>query len=619
VEAPQVCFLFDNRRSTQGAAASLLFERPARRIMALSGADVALALEQVESERSRGRHVCGYIAYEAGAFTAGRSGTTARAGDGQPLVDFYSFDRAVSMTADAATDWLARQCAPGDRAAVHNVSWTETRGTYRAKIAALKSHIERGDTYQVNFTFKCRFGLEGSALALYRHLRERQRVELGAYVRLADREILSFSPELLVRRQGDWLTLKPMKGTAARGASAEQDERIVARLKADPKTLSENVMIVDLIRSDLGRLAKIGSVCVEGLFDVETFETVHQMVSTVRGEVDARVPLGEVMAGVFPCGSVTGAPKVRTMELIDALEIEPRGVYAGALGRVEPSGDFVFSVPIRTLVVRGRQGEMGIGSGIVHESDADSEWAECLLKATFLTRSNDSFRLIEALRFDGATRELVHLDAHLRRLESSAAFFNFSFERAHVLDALDRALANHASGTSKVRIVLASDASVEVSVEPLAPLETALGSRPWVTFSREAIDSASCFRRHKTTVRELYDRDYGACVAAGGYDVLFLNERGEVAEASRHNVFIEKDGCFLTPPLAAGALAGIARQGVLDDPRFKAAEATMSTQDVRAADRIWLTNSVRGLVEVVLRLEPAASRHTGTAVSTCST
>ena len=619
MEPPQVCFLFDDRRAAHGAAASLLFERPIRRILALSGAEVAPALEQVESERSRGRHVCGYLAYEAGAFMARRPGKAARASDGEPLVDFYSFDQAVSMTADTAADWLARQCAPGDRAAVHGVSWTETRETYRAKIAAIKSHIERGDTYQVNFTFKCGFGLEGSALALYRHLRERQRVELGAYVRLADREILSFSPELFVRRQRDWLTLKPMKGTAARGASAEQDEQIVARLKADPKTLSENVMIVDLMRSDLGRLAKIGSVHVEGLFDVETFETVHQMVSTVRGEVDARVPLGEVMAGIFPCGSVTGAPKVRTMEIIDTLETEPRGVYAGALGRVEPGGDFVFSVPIRTLVVRGRQGEMGIGSGIVHESEADAEWGECLLKASFLTRSNDSFRLIEALRFHAGTRELVHLDAHLRRLESSAAFFNFAFERARVREALDRALAEHTRGTSKVRIVLASDASVEVSVEPLAPLETALGSRPWVTVSPEAIDSTSCFRRHKTTVRELYDRAYGACVAAGGYDVLFRNERGEVAEASRHNVFIEKDGCFLTPPLAAGALAGIARQGVLDDPRIKAAEATMSMQDVRAADRIWLTNSVRGLVEVVLRLEPVASRHTGTAVSTCST
>jgi para-aminobenzoate synthetase/4-amino-4-deoxychorismate lyase len=601
MEAPQACFLFDDQRAAPDVAASVLFERPARRITAFCSADVTSALEQVDVERARGRHVCGYMAYEAGAFAS--RPRAARTAHGAALADFYSFDQGISMTSAAVAEWLARECSPASRPAVHSVSWTETRETYRSKIATIHSHIERGDTYQVNFTFKCKFELEGSALALYRQLRARQRVEHGAYVRLDNQEILSFSPELFVRRQGALLTLKPMKGTAPRGNSKEEDDRIAAQLRADPKTLSENVMIVDLIRSDLGRVAQIGSVHVEDLFDIETFETVHQMVSTVRGTVADDLSLLDVMTSVFPCGSVTGAPKRRTMEIIDGLESEPRGVYTGALGRVEPGGDFSFSVPIRTLIVRGGHGEMGVGSGIVHESDPNAELDECFLKARFLTRSNETLRLIETLRYDAALRELVDLDAHLRRMEGSAATFGFAFDRACILDPIERALRMHAPigvSASKVRIVLSIDGDVEVSVEPIASLETPFGSKPLLTLSPDAIDSASCFRRHKTTARELYDAAHATCVSAGAYDVLFLNERGELAEASRHNVFIETAGALRTPPVEAGALPGIARQRVLDDPHLKASEATMSMADVFAADRIWLSNAVRGLVEVVL-------------------
>jgi para-aminobenzoate synthetase/4-amino-4-deoxychorismate lyase len=265
---------------------------------------------------------------------------------------------------------------------------------------------------------------------------------------------------------------------------------------------------------------------------------------------------------------------------------------------------------------------MGVGSGIVHESDPDAELDECFLKARFLTRSNETLRLIEALRYDAALRELVDLDAHLRRMEASAATFGFAFDRECIVAAIGRALGTLAPirAASKVRILVSIDGDVEVSVEPIASLETPFGSKPLLTLSPEAIDSASCFRRHKTTARELYDAEYATCVTAGGYDVLFLNERGELAEASRHNVFIEKGGVLLTPPVEAGALPGIARRRVLDDPRFKASEATLSMADLCAADRIWLSNAVRGLVEVVLATNAVAvERQTVMAASTCST
>jgi para-aminobenzoate synthetase/4-amino-4-deoxychorismate lyase len=323
------------------------------------------------------------------------------------------------------------------------------------------------------------------------------------------------------------------------------------------------------------------------------------MVSTVRGTVDRGVPVGDVMAAVFPCGSVTGAPKVRTMEIIEGLESEPRGVYTGALGRVDPSGDFTFSVPIRTVVVRGSEGEMGVGSGIVHESDATAELDECFLKARFLTRSNEHLRLIETLRFDADSRTLVDVGAHLSRMQASAACFQFAFDQARILGEVEAALV-HVSRTSKVRILLSLDGEVDVSVEALTPNPAGEGSKPVVTISPTAIDSASCFRRHKTTARELYDQAYAACMAAGGYDVLFVNERAEVAEASRHNVFVEKAGALFTPPVTAGALAGIARQRVLEDRRLHASERTLYVDDLRGADRIWLTNAVRGMVEVAL-------------------
>jgi para-aminobenzoate synthetase/4-amino-4-deoxychorismate lyase len=586
-----VRFLFDDQRAAPELEASLLFERPVARIVAQARTEVAPALAWAESERARGRHVCGVIAYEASA----HAGTRPPTAPIEPLVELYAFEDPVRMTSDDVTAWLARE-AP-ERVGVYDVSWTETPESYRQKIAAIKRHIVAGETYQVNFTFKCRFAIEGSGLALYRALRGHQRVGLGAYARLGEREIVSLSPELFVQKAGDWVTLEPMKGTAPRGASPEEDASIVERLKTDPKTLSENVMIVDLVRNDLSRIAQVGSVEVERLFAIETYETLHQMVSRVRGRVAA--PLADVMAAVFPCGSVTGAPKIRTMQIIDRLESEARGVYTGALGRVAPNGDFVFSVPIRTMVVRGARGEMGIGSGIVHASDADAELEECRLKAAFLTRANDRLALLETMRFDVATRSVVDLDAHLDRMAASARAFSVPCGRETIALTVLEAVASR-SQPCKVRVLLSMTGEPRVSVETLETAARPNGELPRVAVSDKTIDSSSCFRRHKTTARELYDEEYAAHAAKGAYDVLFLNERGEVAEASRHNVFVEKAGTLVTPRVDSGALPGIERARVLADPRFRAHEGLVTLATLRSADRLWLTNSVRGMVEVAL-------------------
>jgi para-aminobenzoate synthetase/4-amino-4-deoxychorismate lyase len=314
--------------------------------------------------------------------------------------------------------------------------------------------------------------------------------------------------------------------------------------------------------------------------------------------------LRDLLLNVFPCGSVTGSPKTRTMEIIENLETEPRGIYTGALGFVAPTNDFCFSVPIRTLVTRGKRGEMGVGSGIVHESDPAEEYGECLLKASFLTGLNSSFMLIETFRFDAGTGKVDRLPVHLDRMQASADYFDFKFERSRTLEAIGQATACCREGEWRVRVRLASDGEVTVATDFLAEVAHGPSGARRIATSERRIDSSSCFQRHKTTMRRLYDEEYDHWRARGAYDVVFLNERAEVAEASRHNIFVEKEGILVTPPLSAGALPGIERQRVLDDPKWNASEARISPRDLRMAKRILLTNAVRGVVEVALSWAP---------------
>ena len=595
--------LLENTRAPSSDAASLLLFDPVRHLVADDRASLEAGLAALEEERLRGHFLCGYLSYEAGSFLGDRP-LRAPLGAG-PLLDFYAFRGCTRWSTPAVEEWLA-SLEPGipEQVAIHDFSLNETNQSYGAKIRTIKERIRDGDTYQVNFTLQCRFGHEGSPLALYRALRRRQRVEFGGYLNFPDRRILSFSPELFIRKVGDRLTSKPMKGTAPRGRSEEEDRATVEGLKSDPKTMSENLMIVDLIRNDLGRLAALGSVAVDDLFEVQTFETVHQMISTVRAVVPPDVTIGRVFRELFPCGSITGAPKVRTMEIIQDLEVSPRGVYTGALGYVTPTNDFCFAVPIRTVVCEHPgQAHMGIGSGIIDESDPDAEFAECLLKARFVTGLNQHFQLIESMRFEGGA--IADLEAHLARLEASARSFQFGCDVGAIRAALERAVAPLRDGVHKVRLLLAQSGQVEVTAEEIAAL--APTDRPFVVLSDRRTDSRSCFQYHKTTRRRLYEEEFQRARALGAHDVLFLNERDELAEGSRHNVFLRKEGRLLTPPVQAGILPGVARRRLLDDPAVGAAEATLRLDDLAAATGVYLTNSVRGVVEVAVRLPPRSA------------
>ncbi|MGH6793431.1 MAG: chorismate-binding protein, partial [Methyloceanibacter sp.] len=409
---------------------------------------------------------------------------------------------------------------------------------------------------------------------------------------------LSLSPELFFRREGQHISARPMKGTAPRGRTPREDARLKTWLAMDEKQRAENLMIVDLLRNDLGRVARIGSVEVTDLFTVETYRSVHQMTSGIRAELRSDMGLKDMLRSLFPCGSVTGAPKVRAMEIIRALEGSPRGVYTGAIGHIAPSGDAQFNVAIRTVVLDGQQGEMGIGGGIVADSKEESEYEECLLKAHFLTKVDAPFELIETLRYEKGTGFHL-LERHLARLQSSAHHFGYPFSRGAVIAALEAEAARIAAQVALVRLLLGEDGTITVtSTEITLPTKDTV----WrFVISDQRVDEKNPLFYHKTTRRQFYDREMERQKELTGCDeVVFLNSRGELTEGTRTTLFVEQDGRLFTPALACGLLPGTLREELLDLPRAAASETVLTPSDLLAADRIYLGNSVRGLV----RAEP---------------
>jgi para-aminobenzoate synthetase/4-amino-4-deoxychorismate lyase len=393
-----------------------------------------------------------------------------------------------------------------------------------------------------------------------------------------------------------------MKGTAAASGDAQQDAARAAALAADPKNRAENLMIVDLLRNDLGRIAAVGSVQVPQMFHVERYSGVLQMTSTLHARLRDDASLADVFAALYPCGSITGAPKRRTMQIIDELEPDARGIYTGAIGWFDAPdgarrvGDFCLSVPIRTLTLQApgddgvRRGDMGVGAGIVHDSVAADEHAECALKARFLTGLPAEFELFEtmhALRDDGCR----HLDLHLRRLLASARYFGFACDEAWIRATLRQACDALPPGVPhRLRAALNQDGECRVQCAPLAPL----GEPVRVLLARECTDASDLFLRHKTTVREPYDAAWRAAEAQGAFDALFFNADGDLTEGGRSNVFLKLDGRWYTPPLAAGVLPGVMRAVLLADPAWNARERRLTIDDLRAAEQIVVCNALRG-------------------------
>jgi para-aminobenzoate synthetase/4-amino-4-deoxychorismate lyase len=572
-----------------------------RVLTASAPSDVPALLDALSAETDAGRYVAGYLSYEAGhPFVNLPPPATTDA----PVAWFGVYDTRRAVAPVAVHRGLKRV---NGGATVTDVQFGVDRAEYTDAVAAIRRHIRAGDVYQINYTAPVDFRLDGDPRVLYRRLRQRQHVPYGAYLNVGTRRILSLSPELFVRRDGDRVITRPMKGTIRRGRTQVEDEALRDQLADDPKNRAENLMIVDLLRNDLSVCCAPGSVEVPALYQTEPYDTVTQMTSTVEGRLRDGQGLASLLRALFPCGSVTGAPKRRALQLIEDLEPAPRGVYCGAIGMAGPDTAH-FNVAIRTVVLDGANGRMGVGSGVVWDSAPDAEYEECKLKTQFLTPSAASAqigdpdhdpRLIETMRFDGVRLPL--LDQHVERLAASAAYFGYPFREARFRDKVEGAVRGTDPQTLlKVRATLDRWGRVTVSTAPLN--ERADG--PWrLTVADERVDRADPLFYHKTTHRQVYDRALDAARAVGGDDAILRNHDGEVTEGTYTNLFVREGDQLLTPPVDSGLLAGVYRDYVLD-AQPEAQEQVLTLDDLRAADALFCCNAVRGWNRAVLQEAP---------------
>ena len=467
-------------------------------------------------------------------------------------------------------------------------TWTPliNRAAFSEAISRIREFIAAGDTYQVNYTFPLVAPFQGDSRSWFRKLCWAQGADYCAYFDLGRYQVLSVSPELFFENEDRRIKTRPMKGTIRRGRWSEEDVVMAKQLSESEKDRAENVMIVDLLRNDLGRVSVPGSVTVTKLFELERYETLWQMTSTIEAEVRAEVGFPELMARLFPCGSITGAPKIRTMEIIRELEPFPRGVYTGALGFLRPGGDAVFNVAIRTVVIDTEAGTatFGVGGGITYDSTAEREYEECLVKSSFLNSEPVEFELLESLLLEAGG--LYLLERHLARMKASADYFGFCFCEERIRNELSGAAAAHPEGSWKVRLLNSRSGEIRIEIHPRENLKEVLR----VALSSQAVDSKDRFLFHKTTNRTVYEQAIASRPDCD--DVILWNKAGEVTESTVANVVASFAGRLYTPPRSAGLLAGTLRKELLQ--AGKISERVIRTEELYEASELFLINSVSG-------------------------
>ncbi len=572
------------------------FKAPVETIAATTLDEVRPAIARVQQATAGGLHAAGFVSYEAAP--AFEPAMRVHHPGPLPLLWFGLFDgpeeagsgRASPGSSVPALDW--------------RLEWSAAE--HAAALAEVREAIAAGRTYQVNLTTRLRAPMRGDPWPLYEGMRRGQGGGYHAYLDLGRHVLLSASPELFFRTRGRAIETRPMKGTRPRGRWPEEDRGLEAALGSSGKDRAENLMIVDLLRNDLGRVCATGSVEVTALREIERYRTVWQMTSAIRGRLRDDVDLAHLFDALFPCGSVTGAPKISTMAEIARLESSPRGVYCGAIGWVRPGGDCTFSVPIRTAWLDREAGaiEYGTGGGVVWDSTAEGEYDELRAKAVVIREPWPDFALLETLAIrDG---EAVRRDRHLARMRASADHFGFPFHARRLEAALDDLARSHPRGDFRARITLDARGEVAATAEPLGvtgsptPPEPAADPSPLpvIVLAPDPVDSASPFLYHKTTHRETYEtrrRD----LPADAFDALLQNERGEVTEFTRGNLVAELDGQLWTPPRESGLLPGCLRQELLDAGAVR--ERVILSDELPHTTRLWFVNSARRWIEVTLK------------------
>jgi para-aminobenzoate synthetase/4-amino-4-deoxychorismate lyase len=586
--------LLDDARA-QDAAPARVYHDPVAVLRAETLEELEACLNQISGASEQGLHAAGYLSYEAGLALeqrlAGRLSDRLPA----PLLWFGLFRKFEQLSPEALLQMLP---APAG-AWLGALRPTISRSDYDSAFRKVQDYIVAGDIYQANLTFRAEMDFSGHPLALYAAIRDRAQAGYGGVVFDGENWMLSFSPELFFALKDGRITARPMKGTAARVADPQADAKVQAQLHGDPKQRAENLMIVDLLRNDLSRVARRGSVAVPELFQIESYPTIHQMTSTVTAQLQDGLDAVDVIRQIFPCGSITGAPKIRAMEIIDELERAPgdtgnahgrRGIYCGSIGRIDANGDAAFNVAIRTFFLESGKETLsiGLGSGIVADSDGDDEWRECLAKGRFAkvdanAEGGHRVDLIETMAFDPASG-IKRLEAHLERMKTSAATLDFEFDRHAARNAI-QAITFHQDSPAMVRLHLGRSGALAIELKPMpAPPD---GPVPCRLVPMQA-DKADFRLHHKTSDR----RVYGVEGLGEGVHPVFVDGEGFVTEGAIWNIFVERDGKLLTPPLGRGVLPGVLRAELLECGQ--AVEADLRAEDL--AGGFLVGNSVRGLV-----------------------
>ena len=584
-----------------------IYTAPAEILVADDPESLDRLLRRIDSHVADGGEAAGFLTYEAGMALEPRLRPLLPAA-ATTLAWFGLYDGCAVVHDEE----LLRVCM---EPALQGPHLMISRQEYCEKVEEIRELIAEGEIYQINFTDRLKFGFAGRPWDLFATLCSEHPTPYAAFVNTGTEQVLSHSPELFFRIQGSRIVVQPMKGTAPRGVNSEQDRLRAMELQQSEKERAENVMIVDLVRSDLGRICTTGSVQTTKLFEATRFSSLWQMTSTVEGELLEDWTIGSVMRALFPSGSVTGAPKIRAMEHIARLESARRGIYTGAIGFVAKDST-QFSVAIRTSMLHGSEGAMGVGSGITYDSVPEREWEECAWKCGFLTRRAPRFKLFETILWHEG---YVLLERHVARIASSAEYFGFEFDRREVDAQLCAAASQFAPG-EKWRVKISLDrkshveaASARVSDEltdthssPPLRLST-LRSGGRVMIAERRTFSEDYFLFHKTTHRLIYDQALADARAAECDDALFFNERDELTEGAIHNVFLVKNGVWLTPALQCGLLPGTYRAEFLAQ-HGEAREEILRREDLFQADAIFLCNSVRSMYEVKLAEQIARDR-----------
>jgi para-aminobenzoate synthetase / 4-amino-4-deoxychorismate lyase len=555
------------------------FHQPTDIVIANTIEEVIPALHRVEAAVKQGFYAVGYVSYDAApafdhAFQVRNAPT-------MPYVWFALFEQMERLQERNGGWYQVSKWIPDTSAS-----------RYQDAITHIKNAIAHGETYQVNYTIRLHANFAGDAISFYQNLKRAQGGSFHAFLDTGRYQIVSVSPELFFSWKNGCLTTKPMKGTAPRGRWKSEDEQNRLALQTSEKDQAENVMIVDLLRNDMSRICTPGTVHVPKLFEVETYRTVFQMTSTIQGMTAQDISLTDLFKALFPCGSITGAPKVKTMEIISKLESSNRDVYCGAIGILKPDGEMVFNVAIRTVVIDTlrKSAWYGVGGGITWDSSADGEYQEMQNKSNVLETYFPKFGLLETIRLQNGS--YVLLDRHLKRLQESSEYFALGVDVSYIRrELLDRA-SLHPSGVFKVRVVAYGNRDVTIEI---LPLQEGMGDRiPKVRLADHPVNSKNLFLYHKTTNRQVYSEHQDP----GWYDVLLWNERGECTEFTVGNLVYQIQGELYTPPIHCGLLAGTLRNEWIESGKLK--ERVLRTEDIESVEQLWFINSVRGFIPVKL-------------------